>query len=53
MNFLGAAIGFLIALFSAIAIILFWPIRVLLKRVGLIKPKAVPQEEEPRAAEAG
>jgi hypothetical protein len=37
VSFLGAAVGVIVALFSAIGVILFWPVRVLLRKIRGIK----------------
>lgn len=37
VSFLGAAVGVVVAFFSAIAVILFWPVRVLIRKIRGVK----------------
>lgn len=52
LSFFSAAVGLLVAIFSALGIILLWPIRMLLKWIRGNKPKAV-EPSQPSGAPVG
>jgi membrane protein implicated in regulation of membrane protease activity len=53
VSLFGAAIGFVVAIFSALAVLLLWPIRAVVRKLRRVKAKDTMSTPNPQAQRPG